>query len=183
MVKTLMIHDVRDWMLKLDLSDFDVITFDDGLYSQYKHYKHFLQFGKPLYFFVSTDIVCPEREQQVKETVDSKTAHDLYFKEGNRKFYMKWSQIKEIYNTEGCHIGGHGHTHKRLRGEPLVWAYQTVKDECENMLNTFKEHNISIDSFGFPYNEDIFGYRPTLKVEGVKDFFGNERIRVEDMYK
>lgn len=174
-----MIHEVHDWMLKLDLSDYDIITFDDGLYSQYNHYKHFLQFGKPLYFFISTGIVCPEDVTQNSDVVSCSDAHALYRDKSDLSSYVKWSQIREIYNTDNCFIGGHSHLHIRMKRIPITIRYLLVKDECQLMCGSFTKQNIKIDSFCFPYNEDIFGYRPYLKDKGITKFFGKERIPIE----
>lgn len=178
-----MIHEVEDWMLDIDLSKYNVITFDDGLFSQYKHYKHFLLFGKPLYFFISTDIVCPEGEEQEENVISCREAHERY-RRGNKTSYMTWNQIKTL-QYQGCVIGGHGHTHLNFRGgsRGIQKIYWKIKGECKKMVDTFKDHEIEIDSFCFPYNDDVFGYRPLLKEYGVKHFFGGERIPIEKYYK
>jgi hypothetical protein len=183
MQRVLMIHEVEDWMLGIDLSEYDVITFDDGLYSQYKHYKHFLQFSKPLYFFISTDIVCHKDVEQDESVVPCREAHERY-RRGDITSYMTWEQIKTL-QYKGCIIGGHGHTHMRFKSsvKGIQKIYWKIKGECKTMMDTFNQQGISINSFCFPYNEDVFGYRPTLKEYGVKDFFGNERIQIEHMYK
>lgn len=179
-MRILMIHEVEDWMLDIDLSEYDVITFDDGLFSQYKHYKHFLSFGKPLYFFISTDIVCPPDIEQDESVVTCIEGHRRYEK-GDKTPYMTWNQIKTLqYN--GCIIGGHGHTHFRVKkGGSIQKNYWRIKGECKRMIETFKDHDIEIDNFCFPYNEDVFGYRPTLKEYGVEYFFGDERIPIENI--
>jgi hypothetical protein len=181
MQKVLMLHSITDEHLKLDLSDYDVFTFDDGLVSQYKHYKHFLSYGKPMHFFISTNIVCPEGVEQNKEVISSGDAHSNYFRDGDLSNFMKWSQIKEIYNKPNCYIGGHGHNHLRLKHENFIKAYKVVKVECKTMMDEFNRQGIEIDSFCFPYNEDIFGYRPSLKEHGVIKFFGEERIDVDPL--
>ena len=183
MQRVLMIHTVTEEHLKLDLSEYDVITFDDGLVSQYRHYKHFLSFGKPMYFFISTDIVCPEDVEQSTDNVKSGDAHDNYFNGDDLSDFMKWSQIRQIYNTENCHIGGHGHTHTRFKQEPFIKAYKIIKKECELMMDEFDRQGIKIESFCFPYNEDVFGYRPTLKEKGVTKFFGKERHDVDPLVR
>jgi len=183
MQRILMLHEITEEHLKLDISDYDVITFDDGLFSQYKHYKHFLSYGKPMYFFISTDIVCPEGVEQSGESVSSGDAHDNYFNGGDLSDFMKWSQIKEIYETDGCHIGGHGHTHTRFKQEPFIKAYKIIKRECSQMMDEFDNQGIEIDSFCFPYNEDIFGYRPSLRQRGVELFFGDERVDADPLVR
>lgn len=180
MRKILMIHEVHDWMLNIDLSEYDIITFDDGLFSQYKHYKHFLSLGKPLYFFISTDIVCPENVEQDESVVSCREAHERYGR-GDKTPYMTWNQIKTLrYN--GCIIGGHGHTHLRIkRSGGIQKTYWKVKGDCKRMMDEFVIHGVPIDSFCFPYNEDVFGYRPALKEYGVENFFGDERIPIENI--
>ena len=176
-----MIHEVEEWMLDIDLSEYDVITFDDGLFSQYKHYKHFMSFGKPMYFFISTDIVCPEDVEQDESVVSCREGHRRYEK-GDKTPYMTWAQIKTLQHN-GCIIGGHGHTHLRVKkgGRGIQKTYWKIKGECKRMVETFKHHEIEVDSFCFPYNDDVFGYRPTLKEYDVKNFFGDERIPIENI--
>jgi peptidoglycan/xylan/chitin deacetylase (PgdA/CDA1 family) len=178
-MKILMIHEVRDWMLQLDLSEYDIITFDDGLYTQYLHYKHFLKFKKPLYFFVTTGITASEAEGQDKNVIAAAEAHDRYRDYGMTKHFMKWSQIHEIYNTPGCYIGGHGHTHIRVKDMPLPMQLELVANECIEMMNIFQSQEIKIDSFCFPYNDEVIGYAHYLKKFGIDKIFGKERIAIE----
>lgn len=174
-----MVHEVEDWMLDLDLSNYDILTFDDGLLSQYINYKHFLQFSKPLYFFISTDIVCGEDVKQNRDVVSCSDAHKSYREDKDKSYYMRWSQITEIYNTPNCFIGGHGHTHVRLENKNLGSLYQIIKSECDNMCSVFSDNNITIDSFCFPYNKSIIGFEPYLNKQGIINFFGNGRIPIE----
>lgn len=180
-MKVLMIHEVKDWMLKLDLSEYDILTFDDGLFSQYRHYKHFLKFGKPMYFFISTKIICNEPRQQPLCAISSADAHSEYFAYDTKRYFMTWDQIKEINNTTNCFIGGHSHTHPRLKDDCIAIQYNRAMDEALMMLGEFHKHNIQIDSFCYPYNEEIIGYKKELTVHGVDKFFGKERIRIEDL--
>jgi hypothetical protein len=181
MKKILMIHEIRPWMLDLDLSDFDILTFDDGLYSQYVYYKHFLKYDKPMMFFISTGIICPENVQQNEDFPICSDAHQLFFKNGISNNYMKWSQIKEISSTDGCEIGGHSHNHKRLRHIKIKPLYDILKYEINTMMTSFSEQGISIDSFCFPYNEDYIFYKLLLEEVGIKTFFGAERIDIETL--
>lgn len=177
-----MIHEVHDWMLELDLSDFDIITFDDGLYSQYRNYKHFLKFNKPMYFFISTGIV-NYFEEQLPEVVSSSTAHEDWRKNISKKYFMTWLQIKEIQSNELCNIGGHGCYHHDLRNTTVEKQIRTSRSECINMLDDFKDHGIKIDSFCFPYNFDAYGWRTYLEKVGVTKFFGSERTPIETLRK
>jgi hypothetical protein len=173
-MKVLMVHEIEDWMLELDLSFFDVITFDDGLFSQFKHHKHFLKFNKPLFFFISSDIVC-EGEQN-EDLISCSGAHKKYFEKNLKENYMTWEQITIIYNTPNCFIGGHSHTHPNLRNESIKNQVITAKKEVELMLETFNSKNISISSFAYPYNDEIIGYKQNLESFIT---FGDERIPIE----
>lgn len=173
-----MIHEVESWMLDLDLSEFDIFTFDDGLYSQFKYYNHFLKYNKPMYFFISTNIICDEDELSQKEQISCKEAHRKYFAYKDTSSYMKWNQIQQIYKTENCFIGGHSHNHPKLKGLSLLEQFNISKDEARNMLDTFKNKNITIDSFCYPYNDEILGYNSILK---EMKFFGSERIAIEGL--
>lgn len=179
-MKILMIHEVRKWMLDLDLSEYDIITFDDGLYSQYYYYKHFLKFNKPMYFFISTKITCPEKTFQNEVFPRCDIAHQEFFENGVKRNYMKWSQIKEIYNTKNCFIGGHSHNHYRLKDKSLRESVKICQADINEMLREFRYNDIEINSFCFPYNEDIMGYRAALKDHKIT-YFGNERIAIEEL--
>ena len=48
-----MVHEVEPWMFNLDLSSFDLITFDDGLYSQFFYRSEFLKLNIPLKYFIT----------------------------------------------------------------------------------------------------------------------------------
>lgn len=180
-MNVVMIHEITDKILKLDLNKFDIITFDDGLYSQYKNYKYFLKFNKPLYFFISTNIVCPEDEIQNEIPISCTDAHELFFETGCKNNYMKWSQIKEIYNTKNCFIGGHSHGHKKLKELPLKLQSNVIKDDIIEMMYMFQENKICIKTFCYPYNNELITYNVHLKKFGITTFFGKERIKVETL--
>jgi hypothetical protein len=59
----LMIHEIRDWMFDLPLHNY-VLTFDDGLYSQYYFLDKFKTIDTEKIFFISTGILCDENEIQ-----------------------------------------------------------------------------------------------------------------------
>jgi len=172
-LRVVMIHEVTDEVLSKDLSNFDIITFDDGLYTQYLHHKHFALFNKPMYFFISPGIVA--NSVQSDEVIYCADAH-IKAKECNFENYMTWDQIIELnllYN-----IGGHSYSHPRVKKLPLRDQVKLCSEEVDKMFKSFKEHNINIDSFCFPYNEDSIGYRVKMK-EFI--FFGNERVPVESI--
>lgn len=182
MPKILEIHEVHDWMLELDLSEFDILTFDDGLYSQYKHFKHFLKFDGPKYFFISTDIVCTDEKLQNKELISCRDAHKNYRVGDDKSAYMTWDQIKEISEYTNCFIGGHSHTHPKLEGTRLVDQMHTAMFETKIMIKNFKQNDIIINSFCYPYNYPAPGYKLLLnKKYNVNEIFGDGRTSIEEL--
>jgi len=176
----LMIHEIRNWMLKLDLSDFDIITFDDGLYSQFVFYEHFLQFNKPMIFFISSGIVCGENEIQSSSFPSCSDAHKKFFNNGDKTNYMKWTQIHLLKN-HGCEIGGHGFNHLRLKNEKIVNIHKKLSEDIDLMIKSFNSNNIKPISFCFPYNKEYVLYKTLLKNKGFINFYGEERIAIESL--
>lgn len=178
--KVLMIHEVREWMFDLPLHEY-VLTFDDGLYGQYYYLDKFLEVDTEKYFFISTEIVCPEELGQSQEFPDCREAHQHFFQSGSKEHYMKWSQIKQIAQSAKCFIGGHSHSHRRRGQEKISSLYADLITDTEKMFSEFEKHQIQIDSFCFPYNEEHLLYRELLKKKGIKKFFGNERVAIENL--
>ncbi|AYF45775.1 polysaccharide deacetylase [Halobacteriovorax sp. BALOs_7] len=177
----IMIHEVSDWMLEIDLSKY-IITFDDGLYSQYKNLDHFLSFDTEKYFFISTNIVSPKNERQEKEVIPCHIAHQNFFNNGDTSAYMNWEQIRTIDKSANCFIGGHSHSHRDLRGDiKLKELHDHLTQDTELMLKRFKVEGIKINSFCFPYNYEAPLYKEILKQNDINHFFGNERIAIEDI--
>lgn len=173
------IHEVTDEVLSKDLSEFDILTFDDGLYSQYLHYKHFLKYQKPMYFFISTALV--SFREQSDEVVTSAEAHKDWRERVSLKYFMNWEQIKEIHTNELCHIGGHGCYHFDLRNKSLDEQLRISTNESICMMNDFDDHGVTINSFCYPYNHEAIGYKTYLTKRGINNFFGNNRIRFKDL--
>lgn len=176
-MKILMIHEIEPWMLDLDLSEYDEITFDDGLYTQYKHYKHFLKFNKPLIFFISTNIIC--REQQNTNLISCSEAHKLFFEKNDNSYYMTWEQIQEIYSTSNCYIGGHSHNHNQYTDNNIRDLYFKLKSDTESMIIEFQKQNINITKFCFPYNKEYPLYKQILLDSEITEFYCNERIELK----
>lgn len=176
----LMIHEVREWMFKLPLDQY-VLTFDDGLFSQYYYLDKFLSVDTEKIFFISTNIICPEDVLQSEEFPDCRLAHEQFFSQGIRKHYMKWSQIKEISASPKCSIGGHSHQHVRRVDQKLGQLYVEMTNDTDMMFKEFERQNIAIKSFCFPYNHEHLLYREVLKKKGIEHFYGDERVAIESL--
>lgn len=156
---------------------FDIITLDDGLYSQYFYYKELINIIEKnnltikLIFFISTDIISSPGEQILNIT--SSDAHQNYFQHNDKRAFMNKYQILEIYNTPNCYIGGHGHTHFRMKNMSLKDQTFAIKLECKNMLEIFKDLEIEMKYFAFPYNDELFQFKQYLGKDII--YFGKER--------
>lgn len=174
------IHEIKPEFLDVDLSDFDLLTFDDALVSQYWNYKHFLKFKKPMIFFVSTGIVNTSGNQ-CPDVLHCAEAHRRFFNGGDLSPYMTWEQIKEIAATSGCEIGGHSHLHPNLQELPVLEQVDRAMQETKRMLETFRGQNISINSFCYPYNYAAPGYKFCLFKANVKNLYGAGRVPIEHL--
>lgn len=178
--KVLMIHEVREWMFDLPLHEY-VLTFDDGLYSQYYYLEKFLNIDTDKYFFISTSMVCPEEIEQSEEFLGCREAHRVFFETGLRNHYMRWSQIKKISRLPRCTIGGHSHFHLNHKDKKIGSLFRDLVVDTEIMLDEFKSNHLMVNAFCFPYNKEHFSYKELLKKYGFEFFFGSERLAIESL--
>lgn len=174
-----MIHEVRDWMFNLPLENY-VLTFDDGLYSQYYYWDKFKEIPTEKIFFISSGIVC--NGQQSTEFPACNIAHQKAFT-GNYEDYMSLDQIKELAADPLTYIGGHSHSHTRLTEfNSLVDKVSYIKQDTEKMLDWFKSNlGFTPTKFCFPYNQNLDGlYTGLLKKYGITEFYGSERLKIEN---
>lgn len=179
-MKILEIHQIEPWMLRLSGSiytSFDIITFDDALYSQYAYIDFFAKFNKPLWFFWSTGIVRPDNIDPVFKVCD--TAHKDAIINNDFSGYMNISEIE--YCFEHYNVGMHGHSHKCLDKLKGLNKLKVCLDETDKMVKIYEFYRKNRHHPGFccPYN-DVSYYRSTLK-KYYDDIFitGPERIPIE----
>ena len=172
----LMIHEFKEDFLNLNLEDY-ILTFDDGLYTQYLFLEDILKIKTEKYFFISSGIVCEEDKKQDNTFITCYNAHKKAFK-NNFTNYMKWSQINEINQTENCFIGCHSHFHMRK----TAGCVECIILDNHNMIKEFNKNLKNLpDSFCFPYNYETPLYKEILIKKGFTNFFGKERINIEDI--
>lgn len=176
---TLLIHEVKPWML--DLSRYDsisAVTFDDALYSQYCYAEHFLSLqGTRLIIFVSTGIV-HQGDDQIAD-ISCYDAHDRFFKTGDTRPYMTKEQIIDLYN-KGFEIGLHGVTHSHMP-EGLRGMQQAL-NEAKESYQTLLSWGIRATSMSYPYNEPNPGFKILSTLDPKFEYFGDERIEIERFY-
>lgn len=178
--KVLMIHEIRDWMFDLPLEDY-ILTFDDGLYSQYYYLEEFKKINTQKIFFISTNIICPPDQKQSSLFPHCDVAHEDFFSNGNSSNYMTWEQIKKIANTPLCTIGGHSHNHNVYHNLKISELYKELMNDTTTMLESFKNHGIEIKDFCFPYNNQYVLYAEILKKFNIQNLYGKERMAIEGL--
>lgn len=173
----LLIHEVKPWMLKLDLSEFSTITFDDALYSQYHYMDHFLGLGKRLIVFASTGILHtyqPLKPDNQIISISCYKAHENFFTNGDTRPYMTKEQLLDL-NSRGVEIGLHGVTHKHM--EHSARGMKEAMNEAMDSYRTFIEMGLTPKSMAYPFNEPNTGFL-VLRRFGI-EFFGSERVTIE----
>ena len=177
-----MIHEVTEEMLSLPLHEY-ILTFDDGLYSQYFYYPELKKFNTEMIFFISSGIIC--NCTQSSEFPSCKEAHRKAFA-GNMEDYMTLEQIKYLYKEENVIIGAHSHAHKDIESfAKLFDVVAHVNEDTQMLLDWFATNlNTKPTHFCFPYNHDYDGiYKGLLKKFGFTDFYGRERIPIETLLR
>jgi hypothetical protein len=168
----LMLHEVNERILTLPLERY-ILTFDDGLYTQYTHLDTLLKIDTLKLFFISTGIVATEFTKQDPSFITCKDAHKLFKETGDLSHYMNWEQIQHISKQSKCILGAHSHMHG-LDDSNIV---------CDTrlMMKTWEEKNLSVDTFCFPYNKSTPIYELLLRTRGFKSFYGDGRIDVDEL--
>jgi peptidoglycan/xylan/chitin deacetylase (PgdA/CDA1 family) len=176
-MKTLMIHECTDAHLKYDYED-HILTFDDGLYTQYKYLDFWKSLPNRCIFFITPTIIC--NGEQDTSFITAPDAHEYFFRTGDAKYYMTVDQIKECMDC-GIEIGMHGYEHKRLTSVGgLIEQREFVIDQM-NKANEWFYKNIQFRprSYCHPYNDSTFVMDLYLKgVFNFQEVFGTERTEL-----
>jgi hypothetical protein len=173
MKPVLMIHEVDEWVFNFPLHEY-TLTFDDGLFTQYKYFDRIKNIDTDKIFFISTGIVATDQTKQSDEFIQCHVAHEKFFRDNDLSHYMNWRQIQEIHNEPDCEIGGHSHMHHRPTGNNII-------HDTRKMVEKFESHNIRPTSFCYPYNDENSIYKEVLKRHGFSEFYGANRVDVHDL--
>lgn len=164
---TFCIHEVNDKIfedfqkefnrIKKDqnLKDSDItITFDDGLYSQWKYKDKFHTFAKDSkkIYFISTNIVNTSGIfNEEAEAVPAAKAHLYYFDKrwGWDQNYMSWDMIRELNASKNTFIGLHGCEHLHPELIKPNKKIKTYKTDIDDILSDFKKN--------LPEHKGLFG--------------------------
>lgn len=173
-MKILEIHQVQEGYLNKNIyKNFDILTFDDGLYSQFYYLDFFKSLNKPLIFFISSGIINNNNKFEFKDCLN---AHNDFFLKNDTSAYMSIQQIQII--SKEFEIGWHTHFH------PLLTQFSKI-NQLQIILNEIKLGSDFIKKFGcksfcFPYNNKNNFFEYNLKKNNFNTFFGSERINLEN---
>ena len=177
----LMIHEIEEKMFSLPLENY-ILTFDDGLYSQYYYWPQFQKINTEKIYFISSG--CIANGEQSTNFISCKSAHQKAFA-GNFEDYMSITQIKELANDPLVTIGCHGHSHFNLSEMPrLIDKINYLHKDSKKMIEWFEINFEKIPKiFCYPHNDDLKGiYRAMLSQLGFTTFYGKERIPIQNLY-
>jgi Polysaccharide deacetylase len=180
MKPVLMIHAMYDEIFNLPLVDY-TLTFDDGLYSQWKYIDRLCEIDTDKIFFVSTKYLCAG--VQSYECPNSKVAH-AKARMGNYEDFMTPAQVQDIARRDKCYVGGHGHEHVRLQEyNRLSDRALHMKMDTEHMMQHFHALlGYYPTKFCFPYNDNMGGlYDGWVRRVGITETYGRERVPVESL--
>lgn len=181
--KVLEIHQVTEEIFNLPLEDY-ILTFDDGLYTQYQYIDKLAKIDTRKIFFINTGIICPALYIQERGYIECDAAHEYFFRTNDARHYMTWDQIREISKIPNCEIGGHSHFHGDIEiMEPKnkrSFLSRDTKLMGEAFLN---ELGYSPKSFCFPYNYTETLYNCILQKSGFTEFFGDNRLGIHLLLK
>jgi hypothetical protein len=198
MKEILMIHEIREEMFDLPLESY-LLTFDDGLYSQYYYWPKIKKLKTQKIFFISSGFfstgVIPRRQcintffnkEEWSPITDFKSCIEARkdYVETNGIISSNYMSIAEINHMirQGAEIGGHGHKHIKDYPERLADRIKVMKNDIETMLDIFYAElkDFKPKYFCFPFNIEPRFMRGILKSYGFTSFFGGDRIPIENL--
>lgn len=130
-----------------------ILTFDDGLYSQYMFLKQNPEVCKRSIVFISTNIIRDEAYDPITAVVLCDEAHMLHDRiVSDDRAYMSVAEIKELRDL-GVTIGYHGHNHIFLGKLKPSQKALAIKNEVIESVKFNDEHKIFSNIFCSPYND------------------------------
>lgn len=162
-----------------------ILTFDDGLYSQFKFKDNLI--NKNRIYFICPDLINVNDEQN-EDFVTCYEAMTTHFKNKSNKYYMNINQIK-ILISKGYTIGAHSFYHKHIKYETnsdIIKHYvanikgsllcikneEYIKNDTEKMINWFKTYlNIQPTKYCYPFNQKTEKLENILKQYGFNEFY------------
>jgi len=186
-METLMLHEVTEEILQLDLFKY-ILTFDDGLYSQYFYWNLLKEIPTTKIFFIPTgairleDTCRPQFEGEHGIFPTCYEAMERWFEGGDREAYMTLGEIKKM-KSDGAIIGAHGHAHIEKYNDCFISRLEEFRNDNLAMVKWFEDNLGEIPKhYCFPFNKEYKTQRAVVHVEtGIKEFYGKERKDVMEL--
>lgn len=110
-----MIHDIREEYFSLRLDQY-VLTFDDGLFSQYYYFPMFKRFQSERIYFITTAFI---KSGKIRPLFNGEHLRPLKSKEymyaasikGEFGHFVTTEELQLLSTRENVKIGAHGHSH------------------------------------------------------------------------
>lgn len=171
-----MIHECSDAHLDYDYED-HILTFDDGLYTQYKYLDFWKSLPNRCIFFVTPTIICSG--EQDTSFITAPEAHEYFFSTGDAKHYMTVDQIQECMDS-GIEIGIHGYNHVRLSEQGGMFEQKTfIQDQMNKSREWFlTKFKWNPRSYCHPYNDTDFVMDLYIKGVWHLEVYGPERTEL-----
>jgi len=184
----LMIHEMKEEYFSLDLQNY-ILTFDDGLYSQYYWRNRLQQIPTQKILFIISGRILTSRQNTLLE--DCFKANIRWLNYNDNSNYMILDEVLEMLNL-GFEVGAHSHFHDKIERNifkklgyksSLVLKGKSFIDRDTNLMLEWFRDNIGFipDKYAFPYNQKSDILVEYLKNVGFKYFYGSERINIEDL--
>ena len=194
-MERLMIHDIRREYFDLNLDQY-LLTFDDGLFSQYYYFPLLKNHSAKLIYFITTSFIKPGKARNMFRGeyisyLKSKKYSYRTFVEGKFDHFMTIEELQAISSRTNVRIGVHSHfhdviftrTHPRKRKPISKWKLERFQN-----LPDLSMEDLSIRSKlafqGFNYRdgllmrrteaewEEYINYDTELAVRWVEDNLG-----------
>lgn len=187
MKPVLMIHEIKYDLFQLPLQDY-ILTFDDGLFSQYYFSPLLKNINTRKILFISGKYVCRYNEKRPTYPTFyySTTAEDARKCFDKSKgivdhHYMTIPEIKHMKGL-GFEIGGHGYDHIKTYSKKIEKRVEEMTDDTEKMIYWMQNIlGVEPKSYCFPFNIEHDFLKEILRRKGIEEFYGKERIDVNEL--
>jgi hypothetical protein len=188
-MKYFTVHSVCEDLFKLELNDY-ILTFDDGLFSQYFYWEYIHRIAPNSILFIPTraimlsNFIRPRYYGEFIKFRDCFQAMRRWKQCNLHDDYMTLGEIKFLIENYNVRIGGHGHRHLEpmLYKDSLVDSIKIMKEDIDQMFNWFKIHlSITPTEFCFPFNKEDSYLKRILEDKGITQFYGKERTEIETL--
>lgn len=191
--EVLCIHEITPEILNIpkEVLESYTLTFDDGLYSQFYHWKHFKDLNTEKIFFITPKMVNRNTKSEQIVDIPCKYAYDQYITYKNPSAYSTLDQIKQL-RKDGAIIGGHSYHHFKekhlIRILPqtgyLKEKFNYIVKDTEKMIEWFEIHlDQKVDYFCYPFNNTYNGLYTSIitKMFKIDKVYGEERVLIESL--